>query len=432
MRWQRRKISAKGNAQGVGSGKDARATVTRPHAAKRCKLAQGSKYSSPIGGGAARAPWRLSVLLALSLAACAPVPASQESAQTAASEALRFDVTSASTARATTTAPEPLAPYEGADWPRYLYALELPRERDYVIVSYLPPAVAVDLRSPEAMRRTLTDGLTDPLGVVAAKTKLGHSIVAWQCGAAQGVTSFTGEDDGQALKMILSGWGVVPVLSTFEDGHLYTEAGFNPRHDRAMRSGKGVVTAVEVSRARCEGLRDALRRFLTHPDVPARNFGLLLDPARFEGAGCLSFAWFISGAAGVIGDMAPLYRRVVEVRAGQIGRGSALAASVVPWQPPGGLPEHRLSLASLLMSDWDEGPVADRLSLPDGEIFLAAMIAMRAGVAPADDWRPTRVLAAADPNVVRATTAAQRYAAGFAVRRIADPEGVAALVLERR
>ena len=323
-----------------------------------------------------------------------------------------------------------LAPYEAAEWPRYLRALELPRGRDYVVVSYLPPALAVDLQTPETMRRTLLEGLSQPFASAQARTKLGHAIIAWQCGPAQGVTSHSGESNGQALAMMLSGWGLVPVFSTFEDGYLYTEAGFNPRHDLAFRAGKGVVTAVEVSRARCEALRGALRGFVTHPARPVRRFGLTLAPDRFEGAGCLSFAWYLGAAAGVIGDLEPLFRREVELRAAQLGAGP-VPPGVVPWRPPAGGAAARVGVAALLGARWDQGAPVERVSVPDGEAFLAALVAMRAGLAGPDDWRPARVLPSSDPMIARAATAGARFAAGFARRRIADPGGVSALVLER-
>ena len=39
---------------------------------------------------------------------------------------------------------------------------------------------------------------------------------------------------------------------------------------------------------------------LTHPDTPVRNYGLMKDPAAYEGAGCISFGFYLAGAAGVL------------------------------------------------------------------------------------------------------------------------------------
>lgn len=352
--------------------------------------------------------WRLAALALVALVSCGEVPD--------VSRAAGDDV---------------LAPYEEAAWPRYLTDLALPRDRDYVILSYLPPAVPLDLRTPETMRATLRAGLSDPAALAEAKTKIGHTVVAWQCGAHQGVTSMTGETRLQATRMMLSGWGIVPLLSTFQDGHLYTEAGFSPRHDLAFRQGKGVVTAVEVDRASCTRLRRALEDFVTHPAQPARNFGLLADPRRFEGGGCLTFAWYLSGAAGVIGDMQHLFRRDIEVRAVQIGAWRPVPPGVVPWRPDGHVwRDTPLSLRAFLGTRWDRGPVVARLSVPDGEAFLGAMIALRDGVQETQDWRTGRVLPGHGAVVERAEVAARRYANGFPVRRLADPDGVAALVLE--
>lgn len=325
-----------------------------------------------------------------------------------------------------------LAPYEAADWPEYLKRLDLPRERDYVIVSYLPTRHPFDLSSATAARRSLLTGLLDPSSEQASGSKIGHTIVAWQCGRFQGMTSMTGESNYESARMILDGFGLIPAFSTFTDGHLYPEGDHKFVHMKALREGRAVVTAAQVARAECENLRVALRRFVTHPNAPVKNFGLLEDPRRFEGGGCISFAFYLANAAGVMREAWPALHRDLPVYAGMLGAMGTVPDGVIPYRPPGGrVGTVPMALPTLLFSPWDRGPVVDRLSVADGELVLAAFVGLRRGLAPQDDWRFARVLPPSDPAIARAMREAQSWAARYPVRRIADPDGVQALVLER-
>lgn len=73
--------------------------------------------------------------------------------------------------------------------------------------------------------------------------------------------------------------GFRPRAFGLHDGRVYPEGKHSLANLDALCEGRGVVTAVEVSRTDCEGLRQDLTRLLTHPDKPARNYGLMKDPA---------------------------------------------------------------------------------------------------------------------------------------------------------
>ena len=322
-----------------------------------------------------------------------------------------------------------LAPYEAARWPDYLHRLELPRARDYVIVSFLPTNQPFDLGAPERARHTLQDALLSP----GFDTKIGHTIVAWQCGPHRGMTSMTGAKGPESTDMLKQGWGFVAALSTYTDGTLYPEGEHRLANLNGIEAGRAVVTAVEVTRRQCEAMRRELTRFVTHPNQPVRNFGLMYDPADYEGAGCISFAFHLAGAAGVMREVAPHIRRDIALRPPMLGKGAGHYPGVVLYHPPAGCCDRPLPLPKLLFSRWDAGPVVDHVRVEDGELVLAALVAAREGVAPADDWRDQRVLPAdRDPWIARAADAGRRFAAAYPVRRIVDPDGVSALVLERR
>lgn len=321
-----------------------------------------------------------------------------------------------------------LAPYEAARWPDYLRRIDLPRARNYVILAYIPTKRPLDLASPERARLSLQAALLDP----GADTRIGHAIVAWQCADHRGMTSMTGAEGPAAVEMLKAGWGLVPVLSSYTDGRLTPEGRHRLANLEALAEGRGVVTAIEVTRAGCEGLRQALARFVTHPAKPAQVYGLMKDPGAYEGAGCISFALYLAGAAGVLADVKPWIYREVALRAAVLGKGGGRYPGVRLYHPPAGCCDRPLPLDELLLGRWDRGPVVDRVRVEDGELLLAALVAARERAAPAEDWRFARVLAGdRDPAVARAAEAGRRFGARYARARIADPQGVSALVLER-
>lgn len=324
----------------------------------------------------------------------------------------------------------PLAPFEAGDWPEYLARLDLPRDRDYVILAYVPPANPINLTSPEAARGTMARLVFDQLGAMEAGTTIGHLMVAWQCGGQRGMTSMTGEQDLQGQKMFLSGWGVTPVLSTFLDGELVSLSDFPAAQNRALVEGRGVVVASEVARSQCEAARAEVVRFGADPRAPDQNYSLVLRPDLYEGGGCLSFAMHVAAKARVLPDLPALTRRDFDLRAVQLGARAVDPDNVVVYRAPGH-PQEPVWWLDLLTRRWDEGPVIDSVTVPDGEAIMAALVYARIGTAPRNDWRYSRLLYRDDALIDGAARYGLRWGYSYPVRRIADPEGVAALVLER-
>lgn len=326
-----------------------------------------------------------------------------------------------------------LAPYEAMDWPRPLARLGLPAERDYVALLYVAPLRPIDLSSEERTRVTLEAAVFDPLAIAVGKTAIGHLIVAWQCGGVQGIASQTGESSGQGLRMAVDGWGLAAILSTFTDGRVLPARATSWRHLTVLDAGRGNVLVAEVDASGCARLRGRLADYLVHPSAPAGRFGLLLDPARFEGAGCLSFGLWLAGEAGVLAGRTDAFRRTLSVHESVVGRRARVLPTTLPYAPPGLAPgEHIVTLAALRRGPWTEGRVIDRVRLVDGELIFAAVTALRAGAGARTGWREARALPATDPGVATARAAAAAWAAAYPVRRIADEGGVSALVLERR
>jgi hypothetical protein len=323
-----------------------------------------------------------------------------------------------------------LVPFEDAPWPRFLSRIELSAARDYVILGYLPPRVPFDLRGPERARASLARLLSDPLTLALSPARVGHLVVGWQCGGRRGVTSHSGDLDNRAFRLLAGGWGLAAMLSTYGDGGLVPAARFPRDQDRSFSAGQGVVLAAEVTGAECAAMRDRLAGFATSPR--ARRYGLLEDPGADGGAGCLSFGAYLAESAGLLGSTRQSFQRMVAVPLDLVGVLPA-PPGVEAYRPAvlsGAVEARRVPLVRLLSQPW-QGPQAETLRLPDGEAMLAALVAPRAGLAPPDDWRFARSLPESDAVIGRAASGARDWAARYPVRRIADPGGVAALVLER-
>lgn len=326
-----------------------------------------------------------------------------------------------------------LAPFEAGGWPEYLRRLNLPAQRDYVIMAYVPPANAIDLSTPERARGTLAKMVFDQLGAMEAGTTIGHLIVGWQCGAQRGMTSMTGEQDLQGQKMLLSGWGVTPVFSTFLDGEIVPLDEFPEAQARSLVEGRGVVVASEVDRSACLAARREIAEFATHAEEPHKNYSLLARPHHFEGGGCLSFAMHVAGEAGVMPRLEALTRRDIDLRAVQLGARAQDPETVDVYRAPNGLhPEEKRGLLPLLTTKWNQGPVIDTVTIPDGEAIMAAMVYAHIGAIPKNDWTYSRIMSRQDAVIAQAATYGFQWGQSYPVRRIADPEGVRALVLERQ
>lgn len=323
-----------------------------------------------------------------------------------------------------------LAPFEDLGWPTYLRRIDLAPERDYVVLAYVPPANPIDLSTPEKARGTMARLTFDQLGAMQAGTTIGHLIVAWQCGGVRGMTSMSGERDLQGQKMYLRGWGVTPILSSFLDGHIVPLTEFPDRQNRALVEGRGAVVASEVTRAQCNAARRSVENFVTHPENPAQNYSLVKRPDRFEGGGCLSFAMHVASDAGVMPRLMDLTQREIDLRAVQLGARPEVPEGVEVYAAPGH-PETPVHWLDLLTRRWDEGPVIDRVTVPDGEAILAALTYARIGTAPKNDWRYSRLMTREDPIIDAAARHGLRWAYSYPNRRIADPDGVSAIVLER-
>ncbi|MFZ1680945.1 MAG: hypothetical protein WAT70_07975 [Rhizobiaceae bacterium] len=310
-------------------------------------------------------------------------------------------------------------------WPDVLSTLRLDADRDYVAIILIPPAGPLDARDGETMRRSL-------LPYLAEQTRLGHTVIAWQCGGRRGMVSQSGEHRLQGTRMAFSGWGLAATLSTFNDGALRGENSLRPAYARVLAEGRGHIVAVETDSAHCNAMKAFLSRYITHPNRPASRFSLLLDPERFEGGGCASFALALAEKAGIAAGLKRHLRRTSLVHEAALGRLDTWPDLTTPFTVGGDHGRRRIPVGRLLSGPLDTGKVLARVRFVDPELLLAALSGARQAAGERRGFLQDRVLPSDDPAVRAAVDAGRAWARRPARIRLVDRGRLNALVLERR
>jgi hypothetical protein len=134
----------------------------------------------------------------------------------------------------------------------------------------------------------------------------------------------------------------------------------------------------------------------------------------------------------VFSDIQPAFRRRLAVAKSVLGRRLKAPDGVEPYVLAHSQSEERVVAFPRMMSGpWSGGDIHSEVSLVDPELIFAGVTRMRTLAGAVKDWRSRRALSDADPVVAGAGRAARRWAENFRTRRIADPDGASALVLER-
>ncbi|HHZ10876.1 MAG TPA: hypothetical protein GX405_19080 [Rhizobiales bacterium] len=326
-----------------------------------------------------------------------------------------------------------LARYERNGWPPALATIELPRGRSYVVVLQVPTVRPFDMSDVDGIRDTILANMIDAPGWLGDKRLLGHSVVAWQCRSGRGVAAMTGESRGQGLMMaVAGGWGATPLLSVYLDGKVLRDGASFESYAKAMARGEGAIVAFEVTERDCQAMRAFLSRFITHPDRPSRRYGLLLDPMRFEGGGCTSFALALIAHSRIWrGGERAAYRRI-ELHDGVLGRRMSTPPGVLPYRTARSPGDERIvPFGALYLRSWKSGAFIENVRIVDPELLFAMLVELRIAAGETDGWRVKRRVSGKDPAVAAAIAEARRIVARYPKRRFLAPDGYSVLVLER-
>lgn len=279
---------------------------------------------------------------------------------------------------------------ERSGWPKSLapFQRQFQSGRSYVALYKKLPTTTIDMRSPNRFKNSMiSNELTN-------KSSIGHMSIGWSCAdsatepktnpRAEGFAAQTGEDNNQSAEMLENGWGVTALVSTFTDGRMQNgeqiQKYFADERREKIEAGKDpnayTALVVEVPTDECLKVRDFVKSYVTHPSKPFINFGMRLDPERFEGAGCGSFSVAaLSKASSLTSITEGLWRRL-EIPEKLFGRRTrvftpnnvepAVAAKVSADQ-------YEIGKMKLILLNWDTGTVAMRLKLVDPELVIYAL-----------------------------------------------------------
>lgn len=182
-------------------------------------------------------------------------------------------------------------------------------DKNYIFWINVPPQHPMDMRSSEYFRRWM-------MAVPKSELSISHNMVAWRCKDASGktvmgATGMTGQNDKQELKMFLKGYGLTVFLSTFTDGHLNSINEVNAYINKNLKKRGAIFAGYEVTQEECSAMQDFLHKFVDHPSKPYMNFGLLPDPEKMEGGGCVTFASALLQHAGLLHSVVPQFYRKI-------------------------------------------------------------------------------------------------------------------------
>lgn len=275
---------------------------------------------------------------------------------------------------------------ETGGWPESLkpFQSRFQSGSSYVALYTKLPRRPIDMRSPDRFRRSMAGS------EVFRKSSIGHMAVGWSCQATSSAPRFdgfaaqTGENAGQSVDMLKTGWGLTSLVSTFTDGEIQNgpdiQKYFSDESTGFIQAGKTpdfyFAWVIKVSNGECEQVRDFVRAYVLHPSKPYRNFGMVPDPNKFEGAGCGSFAVAALQKAESLNPVFSTYWRDVSIADKLLGRRTKdfLPNDVRPpvWAK-NQAQERSVGLARLVSMNWDHGKIALRLHLVDPELMIFSL-----------------------------------------------------------
>ena len=296
-------------------------------------------------------------------------------------------------------------------WDKNLSTLRpsLDPSRSYLVIHSQEPKDVFDLRSPNIFKKGL---LSKGIRKMAQSTfGIGHVFLSWRCQLeggqmAEGTVGQTGELSNQFKKMLDNGWGLTTFVTKFTDGHLQTPAlldfefeGEEPLH----------TLAVEVDPAICRNAMVFVKKYLEHPSRPMENFGLQMDPVKFEGGGCGSFGISVLDQSRIFGStpLVPNFWRHMTARTSLFGQGDLeLPDDSVPAKLRTENPGRTKKISPFrlfLLSNWDASrrDGGQKVKIMDPELLLLFLKTVYRSF--------HKDLAAADPRLFRELRRSQLY-----------------------
>ncbi|MFN4149511.1 MAG: hypothetical protein ACK4IX_01075 [Candidatus Sericytochromatia bacterium] len=164
-------------------------------------------------------------------------------------------------------------------------------ESNYVFLFVFRSAEYLDWSNPSDLAKTtLKSQIMKKLKGDASS--IGHAQIAWHCNdgnnVSSGATGQTGQHGDEGFQLVKNGWGLSTLDTVFTDGYLESEDEVNERVKIADSKNNLAWVAFKTDYKSCMGMSDFVKAY--DKSGAAVNYGFPVDPLKYEGAGCTSFA----------------------------------------------------------------------------------------------------------------------------------------------
>lgn len=164
-------------------------------------------------------------------------------------------------------------------------------ESNYIFLFVFRSASYLDWSNPSDLAKTtLKSQIMKKLKGDASS--IGHAQIGWHCNdgkkISEGATGQTGQHGDEGFQLVKSGWGLSTLDTVFTDGYLESEDEVNERVMIADKNENLAWIALKTDYKSCMGMSEFVNAY--DKSGAAINYGFPVDPLKFEGAGCTSFA----------------------------------------------------------------------------------------------------------------------------------------------
>lgn len=274
---------------------------------------------------------------------------------------------------------------ERYQWPNALtnFRLRFQAGKSYIALYKKLPTSPMDMRSPNRFKNSMSSQ-----EILHKSSSIGHMSIGWSCTTPSQPTRIEGfaaqsGERGQASDMLDADWGINALISTFTDGHIQNakdiQEYFSNEWVNLIESGEEpnayFAVVIEVPHQDCTQVREFVKSFVLHPSKPYKNFGMMPNPNKYEGAGCGSFAISALAHAPTIAPlMAPFWRTVpIADKLFGLRTKAYLPNEAIPVRYAKVTAEERpIGKKKLILMNWDTGKTALNLHIVDPELAVYA------------------------------------------------------------
>ncbi len=174
----------------------------------------------------------------------------------------------------------------------YTKIIQKDPESNYIFLFVYRSASYIDWSGASKLAKTtLNSQITKRIKGDASS--IGHAQIAWYCNDGQGninqgATGQTGQNGNEGFDLVKSGWGLSVLDTVFNDGYLESSDEVKTKMKKADKNNNFAWLAIKTTNSACSEMNKFVSDY--KKSGAEINYGFPVDPLKFEGAGCTSFA----------------------------------------------------------------------------------------------------------------------------------------------